>query len=127
MIGLLHQPILMDVDPGPEVWNAVVKSYSSRITNLDGISANAARGTEREVRVDMTLQHTRGAKPARGPVGALFKTEVYALTLELDNNDQIIGGEWLSKNRPDSLWKPEDNLMFDGNFAFLQQLTTPLR
>ncbi len=127
MVGLLKMPILMDVDPGPEVWNAVVKSYSARLTDQDGISARAAPGTAREVRVDMTLQHTLGARPARGPVGAQFKTQVYAFTLEIDRRGNIIGGEWITKNRPDSLWKPEDNLVLDGNFSFLKQLTTTLR
>ncbi len=126
MVGRLKKPLLMDVDPGPEVWNAVIKSYSAKITAMDELSPDASQDAVRQVRVDMTLQHTLGAKPARGPVGALFKTETYSFTLELDRTGSIIGGEWISKNRPDSLWKPEDHMPMDPGLLYLQNLTTPI-
>jgi len=31
----------------------------------------------------------------------------YKYVLELDSRDQIIGGEWISDNRPDLIWKQE--------------------
>lgn len=127
MVGLLKTPIIMDVDPLLEVWNSVVKSYSAQITNRSGINQYAARGTVREVRVDLSVTHTIGAKPARMAVGGKFKSSVYAFTLELDNDDQIIGGEWISANRPDMIWFTNPDLRLDPRLSFLQQLTTPVQ
>ena len=126
-IGNLKLPLIMDVDPGVEVWNTVIKDYSAVVTDKDGINPNAAQGTVREVHVDMKVRHTLGAKPTRSAVGVLLKTENYEFTLELDGSDNIIGGEWISTNRPDSLWVTGDDMRLDGHFSFLQQLTIPLQ
>lgn len=127
VIGFNHSTIIMDVDPGAEKWNAVVKDYSATITPRDEINENAAPGTVREVLVNMNVRHMLGAKPAPRPVGPLYKTELYTFTLELDRNDNIIGGEWISSNRPDQLWQTPDVLQLDPNLSFLQELVEPLR
>ena len=47
--------------------------------------------------------------------------KVYRYVLELDSEDNIIGGEWVSFDRPDFLWKqakPE----FQGFFAPLEKI-----
>ena len=126
MVGLLKTSIILDVDPLKEVWNAAVKSYSAKLQELPTISANAAQGTVREIRVDMTVQHTIGAKPARNQTGGFFKSVLYSFTIEVDRSNNIIGGEWISTNRPDMLWFTNESMQLDPNLAFLSQLTEPL-
>lgn len=126
MVGLYQKPIILDVDRGVEVWNAVVKSYSARITESRSISRNAAYGTAREVRVDMSVEHTVGAKPNRNQVGGSYKTVTYSFTLELDHYDQVIGGEWISTNRPDMLWMAAGQIYLDPEMSFVGNLAEPL-
>lgn len=122
VVGILKSPLLLDVDPGPEVWNSVIKSYSSVLTRKQGISPNAAPGTAREVRVDMTVKHTIGAQPAKKAIGATFSSSVYSFTLELDAYDNIIGGEWISKLRPDFVWTANPDAPSDPSLSFIFNL-----
>ena len=42
-------------------------------------------------------------------MAALIKSLVYEYTLELDNNDNVVGGEWAKgSNIPDFLWRPSE-------------------
>ncbi len=48
----------------------------------------------------------------------------YKYKLELDASGKIIGGEWLTLDRPDTLWIME-TLGFEGNFQSLRDIYTP--
>ena len=122
MVGALKKTIIMDIDRGPEVWNSVVQSYSSVLTRRAQISENASPQTVREVRVDMTVKHTIGVAPNKQAVGPSFKSTLYSFTLELDEDDNIVGGEWLSKERPDMLWMANSRMPVDPNLTFIYEL-----
>lgn len=109
MVGILKKPLIIDIDRGPEVWNSVIKSYSSVLSKKEGISSKAHPRTVREVRVDMTVLHTVGSTPQKSAVGESLSTAKYSFTLELDSEENILGGEWLSDDRPDLIWySPQD-------------------
>lgn len=49
----------------------------------------------------------------------------YKYTLDLDEDDNIIGGDWLTLDRPDTLWIMEPKTRFEGNFTRLKEIYTP--
>ena len=126
LVGREHSPVILDVDPRAEVWNAAVRSYSAEITTSPEISPKAARGTVRQVRIDLAVEHTIGVKPTRRLSGGQFKIEKYAFTLELADDDSIIGGEWISANRPDTVWMSTGPLPLGQRFAFLSRMVQPI-
>lgn len=122
MVGTLQEPLIMDVDPGTEVWNSVIKSYSAKITPRTKVSPTASPGTVREVRVDMTVRHTIGAKPQREAIGPVYGSKNYIFTLELNKYDEIIGGAWISETRPDVLWESYENPVVDPEMRGIEYL-----
>lgn len=65
-----------------------------------------APGTARLVDVEMTVRHVVGATVGTTPHGASTDDDRYLYTLELAADGRIIGGEWVSSNHPDFLWRP---------------------
>ncbi|MEK7358099.1 MAG: hypothetical protein AAB250_16755 [Bdellovibrionota bacterium] len=126
-VGMMEESLILDVDPGAEVWNAAVVSYSAKITPKKGVSAAAARGTLREVRVDLTLEQIIGAQPNRAKVGAKTKKVSYSFTLEIGRDEEILGGEWISNNRPDMVWNAPFSSRLGGYFAELENMTQRLK
>ncbi len=53
--------------------------------------------------------------------GAQLANESYRYYLELDSNQKIIGGKWVSSERPDFLWRQEPPT-FTGYFAGVAEL-----
>lgn len=121
-VGNAKKPLLLDVDPTIEVWNAAIISYRAKLSKITGISSQSADGTARRVRVDLSVEHTLGTKPSRERVGTKRKTTQYAFTLELDKNENIIGGEWISSNRPDFVWIASNAKLTPGYFGKLTDM-----
>lgn len=123
LIGIHSKGLVADVDRFGDVWNQPVVSYESQLK--EELQVNEAQyndGVARRVRVDLKmvygeeLQFRSQAAMDRGednfvskdPVTRTasqeFRFKTYEYILELDNNDNIIGGEWISITRPDFLW-----------------------
>ena len=111
LVGIKKQRFVLDVDRGSEVWNQAIYSYKSRVTGSRNITSagEAQKGATKAVRVrtDMTYivethkvwdreRNTRG-----------FKTKNYEYELFLTPEDNIVGGKWISWDRPDFLWMNE--------------------
>jgi hypothetical protein len=55
---------------------------------------------------------------------AKYDTRKYVYWLDVNSKDEIIGGSWESKDRPDFLWvKPKAN--FTGKWAALNEIYSP--
>jgi ankyrin repeat protein len=115
-IALLDEGFVADVFRYVEVWNYPVFWYSSKvIEEKEGASEGAAEGTIKELRVVTLIKHAHSMDQSWYPVGlpqglALYFDDIYSkkrfeYTLELDKKGNIIGGEWISDNRPDFVWK----------------------
>ena len=126
-IGLEGVGLIADVAQFSEVWNHPIFSYDSRIsTKPKGPQSNSAPGTTRTVQVDTTITYAVETGNYWEPVsnssrGHVKQTE-FRYTLEIDLYGQVIGGEWISKNRPDFLWTKPRPENFTGNFARLSEL-----
>lgn len=128
-IGKARRSFVIDVDPGHEVENQPVYSYSYEYFNPktnqsqktliaakvavaefpeDKFKALRAAGTTHIVGIAMNVRWTVG-KPAThaapdSPAKDALAGARYLYTLELDAGGGIIGGEWLQLARPDFMW-----------------------
>jgi hypothetical protein len=124
--GIKQSPLFIDTSPNLEVWNTPVISYSfeyfdvrnSKIVGSleqalvrrsdfrdDPRSLSRTPSTEFIVGVEMTISTAGGsARSTSGPQPATPVKRVYTYELELDGFMNLIGGEWLSKERPDFAW-----------------------
>jgi hypothetical protein len=128
-LGINHQGFVADVDRWREVWNQPITGFVSRITGYRAPQHDAAPGTVREVLVhtDMTYADEL-PKPLWDPVVGTpnYKegVEHYDYSLELDVYGRIVGGQWLSDNRPDFLWN-SPKLQFTGYMEGINQIYRP--
>jgi Transglutaminase elicitor len=110
-VGIHQRSVLMDVDPGPDVWNHAVIAYDSQIVASTSPSPSAAEGTVIEKQIHTRVMRTVIRKPQWEPVKLgqtdLDAYEEYDYRLELDSGGRIIGGEWVSENQPDVMWIAE--------------------
>lgn len=122
-IAKMDQGFVVDVTRDAEVWNQAVQGYTSRIKDASGISDEAAAGTVREVIVNTDMYYTVEVHPSMTNEipSSSVRVANYKYRLELDKNDKIIGGEWLSFKRPDFIWKQKAP-KFKGFFSELETL-----
>lgn len=125
-IGLHQQSFAVDISAGTEVWNYPVTSYDysyfnprtfmsshslkpsiEAIANLKGDKYAAYRHPNAKyvVGIAMDVFHAGLISPHVGTSKSnVYQTKPFIYDLELDENFNIIGGEWYSKDRPDFLW-----------------------
>jgi hypothetical protein len=107
MVGIQNRPFLEDNDAGPEVWNAPVGQYN--ITSLERFTLE--QGAQKFWNVT--------TYPFNSNAASLVYMQDFRLryVLELNSDDEIIGGEWLPRTdgydddrykflHPDFLWLP---------------------
>ena len=130
-IALLKEGFVADVTRDGEVWNHGIYGYSAKIEEVkEGFSPDAALGTVKEVTVATTMKYIvevpyhaeRGAYNHN----AAAASKDYRYRLELDRDGAIIGGKWLSYDRPDFLWKREIP-KFEGIFTGVEEIYNAAR
>jgi hypothetical protein len=133
-VGNLKKSFIADVSPGNQVWNYPVESYFVTFYNIFDQTESK---TFEEVKELFTKDRNFKKKSSRHPnthsiVGVkmavkfrnmrdtnLLDTDspaqdetmdmLYMYDLELDANNNIIGGESFSRNLPDFIWMPTDS------------------
>lgn len=122
MIGIHSKSFVADVDRFNDVWNQPIHSYESRIISDTAVSDG--NGVARKIHVATKFTYgeelqvytpARAAEkpeifwwqskqPVTGTAMQQFRSKDYEYVLELDANNRIVGGEWISETRPDFLW-----------------------
>lgn len=126
-IGLLATGFVAEVARESQVWNQPVFGYQTTVLGESGdVYPEAARGTERIVRVRTELRYIAELSPHWDPMPfAEFPGQVgrrtYEYTLELDGAGEILGGEWVSRDHPDFLWT-QTPPQLTGFFAQLRRI-----
>ncbi|MGZ3710736.1 MAG: hypothetical protein ACXVBE_03230, partial [Bdellovibrionota bacterium] len=130
-IALNKRSFVMDASPGYEVWNQPVNKYfygyvnprtnesfptlakaKVRLRDLrnDRYAAHRDPNTEFVVNIVMSVTYVSEVMPSKldvdSPEMDSNSVATYSYDLELDKNDNIIGGEWHSALHPDFLWVP---------------------
>jgi hypothetical protein len=114
---------IADVTRDLEVWNQPVYAFSTQVIREQAPSAGAAPGTVREVVVQTQIRYGMEIEANWAPLGLnqTSASRTYVYRLELDSAGKIIGGEWLTEDRPDFLWA-ESRAEFAGYFGALGTL-----
>ncbi|WP_437992467.1 hypothetical protein [Sorangium sp. So ce145] len=111
------RPFVFDVEPRAETWNQPVYGYELEFKNkrkLTSDYAHAAPGTVSLVDVQAKLHYIVEAAPttfglSEQQIKGKVKSVTYSYTLELDNAEKIVGGEWAKQSSiPDFLWRPDE-------------------
>jgi hypothetical protein len=115
LVGVQNRPFLEDIDAGPEVWNDPVGHYN--ITSLE--RSTLEQGAQKFWNVTTYPFNSNAASLV------YMQDDLRGLrfVLELNSDDEIIGGEWLPRtgvddNRykyghPDFLWLPTSKPSMD--------------
>lgn len=141
-IGLRKRSFVLDATFDYEVWNQPVYSYSFAYFNLATRRAGklASARVERKalpkdvfskyrsakahslIGVGLKLDYVAETLPSIDlvdkPENDYRKTVYYKYDLELDEQNQIVGGEWHSNAHPDFLWTPPPNAIAASSFDY---------
>ncbi len=122
-IARLNEGFVIDLDPGPQVWNQPVYGFSTRIVReKSGASVGAAPGTVKELEMNTRIDYMDEIDSSWEPdsdEGVSHKTYLYRL--ELDAHDNIIGGAWSDDDHPDFAWKQEQP-EFKADFSYIKKI-----
>jgi Transglutaminase elicitor len=126
-IGLLQKSFVIDITRDLEVWNQPVSSYTSVVEKTQWPSFGSAPGTKKEIVVKTIVNYTSEIMPSmNAALGTQMHHEekaLYKYILELSEDNRILGGRWISGERPDFLWTKQDSgEEFKGYFFGLKEL-----
>ena len=103
-VGVQGRNLFLDVEPRFERWNQPIYRYQSKFLTSRLPSDNAAQGTVEEIIVQTRVEWTAEIEPSWDPVlgssGQAMHSELYEYTLELDEAQRVIGGQWVTKLEP---------------------------
>lgn len=130
---IAHQKksFVADVYSDYQVWNQPVTGYTSRSFNRRSLASEpgyryAAQGTSELIDIQLTLYYINETSPSRYPVSPVTASKNLSYTLELDQWGYVIGGEWISEDRPDFLWELRRTPQTADSGALDYQLLTQL-
>lgn len=126
-IGLKDQAFVTNISRDQEVWNHPIYGYETRILSQMTPSRRASPYAVREVRVEtlfylVNLQDPLHIESVVGTINNPLNMKRYLYWLELDANDNIIGGSWETFYNPGFVWKNRNPIQkFEGSFAELEK------
>lgn len=132
-IGHDKKPLLYDSSEDDAVWNKVIKDFSVRYYNPHNDVVTKKKGTDINkykhdyarpgFKRDINMTHTVGVEMTLSVVRLRTRydlvdavsTYTYYYELELDRDNNIVGGEWLHDvgANPDFVWFVEDGNLFN--------------
>jgi hypothetical protein len=125
MLGLQNQSLVVDIDRYNEVWNHVPKSFSFDVYGEYGVEQTTTFGATKRLWIGLTVTYAGDIAPYFEPVigteRGIYLDNNYQYFLDLDDNNNIIGGEWISDLRPDFVWFKE-KASFSGAFSKLNEI-----
>lgn len=127
-LGIKKEGFVVEIDPRGEIWNQPAYGFEAQIL----ASAEPARGAARAVRVKAELFYTDELddsmwEPVVGTENFKFGKMKLDYYLDLDQNDNIIGGRWANKySRPDFVWKPTQKAVFTGYQEGIYKIYQPV-
>lgn len=116
-IGLRGRSVIADIDRYREVWNHPVTAYESKIEKQYKVSG----GRKVQVKTKITYLDVM-EKNSWDPHPSLYSYMTMKYELDLDTKGNIIGGKWLSRERPDFLWVVSKQEQFEGYLSGIKDL-----
>jgi hypothetical protein len=125
LVGIHQVGFVADITRDLQVWNHPVYGYEATILGEDEVYEGAAPGTVKVLKVRTTMNYVVeiGARPyaLHDKDEWQLATTRYEYFLELNDQGEILGGKWITNDRPDFLWMRHPPT-FDGDFKELQDL-----
>jgi hypothetical protein len=127
-LGLKGVGFIADIDRYLEVWNHIAVSYKTAYRDESAPAATSAAGTIKRVQVETIVTYAAAIAPKFEPVlnteAAEYAQNTYEYFIDLDKNGDIIGGDWISSNRPDFVWT-QKKASFLKEWSSLDQIYSP--
>lgn len=107
-IGIRREIFVADVDRFQEVWNHPFLGFKSEVVEtLPAIAGNPS-GTAKIFRMKTKVSYTDKTvntwEPLKGTPRQITTNRLYNYDLYINAEGHIIGGEWISSDRPDFIW-----------------------
>lgn len=133
MIGLRKTGFTAEAVRDEEVWNQPVYEYISSVKPSDKIRPNATKGTAKQYHVTMEMRYANDGgrmywindgsddefyawwNTTNGTSNYRHAHKDLEYFVDVDENNNIIGGMWLSYERPDFLWVKKQRGFIEGN------------
>lgn len=116
-----RESFIADIIHNIQVWNYPVVGYHftyadfREVNDAQAQKKYRAEGTKFLVDVDLTYEYVLNSSPSRQSSSEVpTATQSVTYTLEMDEEKKIIGGEWVSTDKPDFLWSPLGGSLFAG-------------
>lgn len=111
-VGRSGQKVIADFTRGAEVWNFPIYGFTSRELVRRGPSPGSSPQAVSEVVVETEVEFiveldTPNFEPLFDSRAVAAKKVIYQYAVELDALGRVVGGSWLSDERPDFLWIQE--------------------
>ncbi len=117
-IGILGKSFVADVTRDLQVWNHPVHGFESKVVGERKPKGGEAPGTVIVKTVETKMSYRIEVEPSWDNPGRddVVAVKEYSYELELDQAGNIVGGEWISDDRPDFLWS-KSPAKLEGPFA----------
>ena len=125
-IGLRQEGFVADVTRSLQVWNQPIFGFDTKVLGERAPSPGAAPDAVREVEVETRMSYTvetraRWRADREENPGPSVREATYRYVVELNAQGDIVGGEWMTEERPDFLWTRE-RADFSGDWEKLGEL-----
>lgn len=123
---------IADIDRQSEVWNHLAFNFTSTmISSQSRPRSTSANGTVKVVRVKTAVDYVwllrrNTWEPVLGTSLQRTNRRSYEYYLDLNSQGRIIGGDWVSTQRPDFLWLEKGVRNFGGLFSRLGEVLTEI-
>jgi hypothetical protein len=125
-MGIEGKSFILDIQRGSEVWNHPIRSFQSNLIREHTRLRTPAPGTYNQLEVSSQIEVVEEDGHAWNPVLGTKKQSlrkiIYRYLLDLDSQGEVIGGVWLSNERPDFIWVMNPPAKYEGIFNRLQEL-----
>lgn len=117
-LGLDGKGFVADLQRFQEVWNHPITGYETKVLNEAPPGNSSAQETVKRVEVRTVIRYLdengNDWHPVIGTKKQAYGSMTYQYQMDINNKGEIIGGEWISKARPDFLWLMGKPRKFEG-------------
>lgn len=128
-LGVDGESFIADIDRWGEVWNHVAVGYESSFKGTYEVGENSAFNSVKRIRMETIVSYAASIAPKFSPVLGTPEAEyayyTYEYYLDVDDQGNIIGGEWIGETRPDFLWVQATS-NFAGYWSTLNEIYQPI-
>lgn len=122
-LGLTSKGYIADIDRLKQVWNHVAVKFDAKVISSVNIEKNPSH---KMVHILSKVSYTGGVDPSMnailGTKNEKWDIREYEYKLELDANGKIVGGEWISDERPDFIWVKDKEVFDDAYYGKVSEL-----